>query len=299
MASRVKQSSLGHGYLAATSVIPHRPSDDGLRCDNSVGFYRLSVADQARLATRTAASISSPFSLLCHCPVPAVPAVSSYLYILLPRDTSGKNWQTPSRRKPTTSAPRQKTTHYLGLNTTVNTPTHIYIWLSHLTLSNKASSTTYITIFERPNTKHTHHSVERITSDAHTYSIRSILRQASTVDQYNHQKYPLTDTMKVTTILAAFLPVLALAQTSSGDTTTVTSTATQTKTITLERAHTTTMTYGTGNSTATFKPTGSVVASATAAATAATTSKSSAGAALNAGNLAFAGVAGMVAAIML
>ncbi|KXH63734.1 hypothetical protein CSAL01_13247 [Colletotrichum salicis] len=97
--------------------------------------------------------------------------------------------------------------------------------------------------------------------------------------------------MKVTTILAAFLPVLALAQTSSGDMTTVTSTATQTKTITLERAHTTTMTYGTGNSTATFKPTGSVVASATAAATAATTSKASAGAVLNAGNLAFAGVA--------
>ncbi|OHE99491.1 hypothetical protein CORC01_05291 [Colletotrichum orchidophilum] len=118
--------------------------------------------------------------------------------------------------------------------------------------------------------------------------------------------------MKLTTLLAAFLPVMAMAQTPSGDITpsgsttssggmtTITSTATYTKTITLERAHTTTVTYGAGNSTATFKPTGSGgSAVVSASATAATTSKPNAGAALNAGSLAFAGIAGMVAAVLL
>ncbi|KAL0937190.1 uncharacterized protein CTRU02_206921 [Colletotrichum truncatum] len=107
--------------------------------------------------------------------------------------------------------------------------------------------------------------------------------------------------MKVTTIIAAFLPVLALAQ-SDASATTVTSTATQTMTVTLSRLHTETMTYA-GNNTATIKATastgGRTVASVTAAAPAATTSKPNAGTNLNAGNIAFAGIAGMIAAALL
>ncbi|ATY63883.1 hypothetical protein A9K55_003926 [Cordyceps militaris] len=122
--------------------------------------------------------------------------------------------------------------------------------------------------------------------------------------------------MRLSTVLVAILPAFAAAQSSdsaslttvtgtSTTTTTMTNTEYVTKTVTLSRVHTTVSTVSSLNSTTAIQPTGGITlptassASATPTTLPTTKGPTNAGAALDAGKVVFAGVAGIVIAALL